>query len=263
VVDLLTYSSEETHEQAEDFLNSGHLAGRLYGKFSLKHCQQAVIGDEFAGAMYPEQFCTTYHNHGEDEPCYAWSPPSILAKNLCDDTNNAHLLQPVEIEGIPYCRIANSTGIPFDIAHHQGQRPDIDWKRVRSFCSRIFFPHEGPQRREIEPVMIDDDEFDENGRRPSHPGYKDGTWTLRRATTKGSNKDELEIIDGIDDEEEDDLEEYYGAEEGDGSEDEDFDDDDDEDDDENNDEDGVQRVRWRSHDGSEYIGWVDPLDRRE
>jgi hypothetical protein len=212
--------------------------------------------------MYPEQFCTTYHNHCEDEPCYAWSPPSDLAKKLIDDTNNAHVLQPVEIEGIPYCRIANNTGIPFDIAHHQGQRPDIDWKRVRSFCSHIYFPHEGPQRREIELVMIDDDEFDENGRWPSHPEYQDSSWTLRRTTTKES-KDELEIIDGSDDEEEDDLEEYYGAEEGDDSEDEDLDDDDDEDDNEDDDEDGMQRVRWRPFDSSEYIGWVDPLDRPE
>jgi hypothetical protein len=138
-----------------------------------------------------------------------------FAKKPSDDTNNAHRMQPIEIEGVPYCRIANNTGVHFDTVHHQGQRPDIDWKRVRSFCSRIFFPHEGPQRREIEPVMFDDDEFDENGRCPSEPGYMEDTRTLRRATTKKSKKDELEIVAGSDDDEEDDQEEDSDAEDSD------------------------------------------------
>ncbi|KAF2828258.1 hypothetical protein CC86DRAFT_465975 [Ophiobolus disseminans] len=173
IVDLLTFGLETSEKQVAAAVRSSRHARELYAEFAQKYHPHDVI-DDFANATYTDHFCANYHNHAEDELCYAWRPPSALSKNLDDDLPS---MQSLEIAGVPFCRVPNNTGEPFDISLYQARHPEIDWKMVRSMNSLITFPSTaGPQRREPRPVFVDEEDFDVYGRWPTHPGYNNKDW---------------------------------------------------------------------------------------
>lgn len=177
VVDLLTHDlSVSEKKNVATAVRLRRRARELYYDFVQKYQPHEII-DDFASTTYAEHFCAAYHNHAEEEPCYAWRSPSAQSKEMIDNTTTSPSTQSVEIAGVASCKISNNTGGPFDIEHHHDQHPGLVWKKIRSFNSWIIIPHEGPQRREPYPVYVDEDEFDEDGRWPTHPGYNNSDWT--------------------------------------------------------------------------------------
>ena len=191
VVDLLTYRFEEvSYITTKNCLRSGASASKLYAKFAGCHNRQADIVDDFASTLWTEYFCTTYHNHDNDVYYYASpdSKPSTDSKKLIDDTVTAKsCVQMIEIwselNGYVDCRNPDNTGGLFDVAYLQGMRPDIKWRLVKSFSVHVIFPHEGPQRREIVPLMADEEEIIDS-RWPTHPGYLNADWSSPRPSKR-------------------------------------------------------------------------------
>jgi hypothetical protein len=173
---LRAVQSEWSNQHMNHARRDARFVGHLYSVFARHQCHLAI--QSFAKELSPEDFCETYHNHRNREPCYLSRLPSALSKAKIDDTLNTAKVHKVVIEGVDYS-IVNKTGDSLNMNALCANTSKWEWDGVQSINSWIYFPRtKGTQIRQPRPIYFPPEAADPIGRYPSHPGYKDPAWQL-------------------------------------------------------------------------------------